>query len=77
MSARTIQNVKEKRSTNGKPELNAGDQDFSRITPLALNILCQANKPPRLFLYGGIPVRLECNDDGSPILRELSQDRMT
>ncbi len=85
--ARTIANAKQtrfkERSTDksqrrkGRRELNAGDKDFARITPLAWEALNGANDPPRLFRSGGVASRLEYDDGGFPMLKELDEHRMT
>lgn len=63
----------------GLPAINAAEMDLTVITPLAWEALQFANgREPRLFRRGGLPVRLELDDDnrGQPILRELTEDRM-
>lgn len=58
-----------------KPVIDAGDRDLPRISKKALDALVAANDPPRLFHYGGMIARLESDERGAPILRQLVDDR--
>ena len=40
-------------------EINAGVRDLKTITPDAWEAIAQANDPPRLFIHGGAPTRIE------------------
>ena len=57
------------------PEIDAGDLELCRVTDRALNAMRLGNQPPELFLYGGLPVRLE-QADGTPTVRPLTEDRL-
>lgn len=51
--------------------------DIDRNTSLAWIALCRKNdEAPTIFRYGGIPVRLEADDEGRAIFRELTTARM-
>ncbi|MCL6558880.1 MAG: hypothetical protein K6U74_08775, partial [Firmicutes bacterium] len=60
----------------GKPPIDAGCQDLQAVTIQAIEALKMANKDnPRLFLHGG-PVRIEPDDFGNLVTRELTPDRL-
>ena len=58
------------------PSIDAGNQDLPVVTAAAWEALTAANDPPRLFRYGGLPMRLERDDDERPLLRNLTEDRL-
>ena len=58
-----------------RPLIDAGDLNLPRVSKAALDALVAANEPPRIFHYGGMVSRLESDERGSPILRELIEDR--
>ncbi len=63
---------------NNRPEINAGDQNLERVSAQAWGALEQANEPPRLFRFGGVPVRVEgCEDDAAPVAQTLTEDRVS
>lgn len=58
------------------PRIRADLQDLREVSEQAIAALKQANdKRPYLFLRGG-PVRIEPDDDGQMITRELTPDRL-
>jgi hypothetical protein len=58
------------------PVLDAAELDLRVITPKAWSALAQANRREmRLFRHGGVPARIEPDDKGHPMLRELTSDR--
>lgn len=60
-----------------RPRIDAGDQDLERISTEAWNALDRSNHPPRLFRFGGVPVRVEGGgDDTVPIAQALNEDRL-
>jgi len=59
-----------------RPEIDAGVLDLPAITARAWDALLAANDPPNLFRQGGIITRIEAADDGEPVTREISADRM-
>ncbi len=59
------------------PSINAGDQHLPRVSEAAWAALTAANDPPRLFRFGGLPARLDRDDDHSPpVPRTLTEDRL-
>jgi hypothetical protein len=65
----------------GKPRvsglrIDAGLQDLAAVTGQAWAALHKANSPTRLFRHGARLVRIERGDDGEPVLRELTVDRV-
>lgn len=58
------------------PTIDAGDLDLARVTTLVWDALLAANSPPSLFRYGGLLARIETGDDGSPMVRPLTLDRL-
>lgn len=58
-----------------RPEIDASDQNLERISALAWNALEKSNNPPRLFTFGGLPVRI-ARVDGMPTTQTLSEDRL-
>jgi hypothetical protein len=59
------------------PRIDPSDQDLRVTTPQAWAALKRANdRTPRLFRHGGIARRLELDEHGSPVLADLTPDRM-
>jgi len=56
--------------------IDAGTGDLAGITEKAWNAIQLENDPPTLFRYGALPSRIESDDDGKPLLRGMTQDRM-
>src|SRR5262245_62098027 len=61
---------------HGLLSIDAGIKDLTRITKLAWAALERVNLPPYLFRHGGMPCRLESDDDGAPIIRILNKNRL-
>lgn len=59
-----------------RPELDADVGDLDEITAREFDMLSSQNNPPKLFLYGNVPVRLDIGDDGRPRPVELTVDRV-
>lgn len=59
-----------------RPTINAGTLDLPLIAGEAWAALQEANAPPFLFRYGGLPGRIETGDDGGPMIRIITQDRL-
>lgn len=57
-------------------EIDATIGDLDAITRLAWNVIEAGNIPPRLFLHGTLPVRIEHHEHGAPRLVELTADRL-
>ncbi|MBA3414035.1 MAG: bifunctional DNA primase/polymerase [Chloroflexia bacterium] len=61
-----------------RPEIDAADQHLERISEKVWRAVEQANQPPRLFNYGGLPVRIAFSgDDGAPVAQPLNEDRLS
>jgi hypothetical protein len=58
------------------PRIWATRGDLAEVTRQAWSALQQANDPPTLFRYGAIPVRIEDDDDGNPITRAMTPERV-
>lgn len=58
------------------PRIDADNQCLPAVTEQALNALQEGNDPPRLFRYGSLPSRIETDDQGAPLIRPLTEDRM-
>lgn len=56
--------------------IDAGDRDLPRVTAAAWAALQAANEPPRLFRHGDVPVRLEHDEEGRPVLTPLTRERL-
>jgi hypothetical protein len=56
--------------------IDATEADLPRLTAEAWTALEQGNQPPSLFRSGGLPSRIERDDEGAPILRAMTKDRM-
>ncbi|HKQ04139.1 MAG TPA: hypothetical protein VJ464_03335 [Blastocatellia bacterium] len=56
------------------PEIDADIQSLPIITAQAWSALQKANDPPYLFRHGGSIVRLEPDEEGGRIMRELNLD---
>ncbi len=60
-----------------RPTINAADQNLERISAKAWDALRQRNNPPRLFRFGGVPVRVDTPDgDAVPFAETLTDDRL-
>ncbi|HWQ32559.1 MAG TPA: hypothetical protein VNQ79_06730 [Blastocatellia bacterium] len=58
------------------PVIDVSVKDLAKLTAQAWAALEQRNDPPFIFLRAGLPVRLEHDDTGNLITRELDKDRM-
>ena len=56
--------------------INVTNQDLPRITKLAWDALSAANDPPQVFRHGSLAARIETDDHGYPIIREMTEHRM-
>lgn len=61
---------------SSKHEIDAGEQDLPAVTKKAWAAIEAANIPARIFRFGGDPVRIEADEDGSLFLRPLDVDRL-
>ncbi len=56
--------------------INAADLDLPKVSETAWEALREANDPPFLFRYGGLPAQIEKDDHGAAVVREITQDRL-
>ena len=56
--------------------INAGIQDLLIVTRHAWDALCRANDPPWLFRFGGLLIRIDKDETGTPVVKELTADRL-
>ena len=60
-----------------KPLLMANDPDLEAISSAAWDVLRQTNiNPVVIFRMGSVPSRLEFDDDGAPVVRPLTVERL-
>jgi putative DNA primase/helicase len=60
-----------------KPVLHADDADLDRISNAAWEVLQGSNiNPVSIFRVGSVPSRLETDDDGTPVIRPLTVERL-
>ncbi len=60
-----------------RPVIDAGNQNLEIVSEHAWRALRQFNNPPRLFRFGGVPVRIEGDDDDAvPVAQTLTEDRL-
>ena len=72
----TVETENEKTSdaATGRPVIDAGDHNLARVSQKVVDALVTANNPPVLFIFGGLPVRLEPQPGAAPRVRPLSDD---
>ena len=58
------------------PIIYADCQDLRIVTAQSWEAICRANDPPKYFRHTGIPSRLEKDDEGLLVPRELTLDRL-
>jgi len=58
------------------PWISAEDGEFKRVSPKAWSALRKANRPEKFFRCGGILARMEQDDGGVQVSREMGQDRL-
>jgi putative DNA primase/helicase len=63
-------------NSNNLTDIDAGIQDLARITRLAWRALAEQNEPPELFRAGGNLSRVEPDEDGALLLRNLTLYRL-
>jgi len=61
-----------------RPHINAADPDLARTATAAWDALIAVNTPPfpHLYRYAGLPARVETGDDGEPLIRPVTTDRL-
>lgn len=73
---RLLEERREARQPAERPVIDATDLDLPRVAAAAWLALAEASDPPVLFRFGGIPSRIERDDDGRLVLRPLNPDRL-
>ena len=56
--------------------INASEGDLQRVSNAAWAALIAANDPPVIYSFGGAPSWIEHDDDGAPLVKILSLDRV-
>jgi hypothetical protein len=62
--------------TSALPQLRADDGDLARLTNRVWSLLFASNAPPWLYRCGGGPAWIERDNDGRPVPRPLTDDRL-
>jgi putative DNA primase/helicase len=61
-----------------RPVIDAGNEDLEFISGKSWDALQRSNDPPRLFRFGGLPVRISSSDDDAlPAAQTLTKDRLS
>jgi putative DNA primase/helicase len=63
-------------STSPLPQMQADDGDLARLTDRAWGLLFASNTPPWLYRCGGGSSWVERDDDGRPVPRPMTEDRL-
>lgn len=58
------------------PEIDVTIGDLRKLSDLAWAAIAIKNHPEHLFRYGGVPARVERDDSGAMVIRDLTNDRM-
>ena len=64
------------RPTSPLPQMRADDGDLARLTDRSWSLLFASNAPPWLYRCGGGPSWVERDDDGRPVPRPMTEDRL-
>jgi hypothetical protein len=62
--------------TGPLPLMRSDDGDLSRLTDKSWSLLFKSNAPPWLYRCGGGPSWIECDSDGRPEPRPMTDDRL-
>jgi putative DNA primase/helicase len=62
--------------TSPVPQMRADDGDLARLTNHSWSLLFAANAPPWLYRCGGGPSWVERDNDGRPVPRSMTEDRL-
>jgi putative DNA primase/helicase len=62
--------------TSPLPQMHADDGDLARLTDRSWSLLFASNAPPWLYRCGGGPSWVERDDDGRPVPRPMTEDRL-
>ncbi len=58
------------------PEIDISVKNLKALTQKGWDAICAWNEPPKIFRYGGLPTRIERNDEAALLLRDLNNDRV-
>jgi putative DNA primase/helicase len=73
---RTLTDAEDAPALRELPNINANNEALCEVSSATWNALLDANRPPVVFRVGGLPAWIETDDDGTPIIKPLTQDRM-
>jgi putative DNA primase/helicase len=59
-----------------KTSIDVTECDLPLLTEQSIDALERANEPPKLFLQKGLPVRVDLDEDGQPVIRPLKVPHM-
>jgi putative DNA primase/helicase len=59
-----------------KTSINVSERDPAELTRESIEALERVNDPPKLFVQKGLPVRVDIDEDGQPIIRPVTVSRM-
>jgi hypothetical protein len=62
--------------TSPLPQMRADDGDLARLTNRSWSLLFASNTPPWLYRCGGGPSWVERDNDGRPVPRPMTEDRL-
>ena len=62
--------------TSPLPQMRADDGDLARLTNRSWSLLFASNTPPWLYRCGGGPSWIERDNDGRPVPRPMTEDRL-
>ena len=65
-----------RRPTSPLPQMRADDGDLARLTDRSWSLLFASNAPPWLYRCGGGPSWVERDNDGRPVPRPMTEDRL-
>lgn len=57
------------------PEIDISVKNLKVLTQKGWDAISAWNEPPKIFRYGGLPTRIERNDEAALLLRDLNADR--
>ena len=63
-------------ATSPLPQMRADDGDLARLTNRSWSLLFASNSPPWLYRCGGGPSWIERDNDGRPVPRPMTEDRL-
>jgi hypothetical protein len=75
-TAQTIATPDETGASRLPLRIDATEENLADLTEQAFRAIKASNTPPTMFRYGSVPSRIERDDDGAPMLRPMTVDRM-